>query len=68
MRGSSTRRSDRAVIEAAVEFHTDPELILSAPALEGAVLKAFSMAGAPLAEAIAARTGAGPRRGCAMPW
>ncbi|GGO72376.1 TetR/AcrR family transcriptional regulator [Nonomuraea cavernae] len=56
---------DQAVIAAVVELYTDPEpdkaglrMIMSTPALEGEALKAFSMAEGPLAEAIAARTGA----------
>jgi AcrR family transcriptional regulator len=60
---------DRAVIEAVVDLYSDPEpdqaglrMIMSTPALEGEALKAFSMAEAPLAEAIAARTGVDPRR------
>ncbi|MFC4587527.1 TetR/AcrR family transcriptional regulator [Sphaerisporangium corydalis] len=60
---------DQAVIAAVIELYTDPEpdkaglrMIMLTPALEGEALKAFSMAEGPLAEAIAARTGADPER------
>ncbi|MEV4103479.1 TetR family transcriptional regulator [Nonomuraea sp. NPDC049649] len=54
-----------AVTEAVVEHFTRPEpdraglrMIMSTPELEGEALKAFTMAEAPLAEAIAERAGA----------
>ncbi|MFI5907973.1 TetR family transcriptional regulator [Dactylosporangium sp. NPDC051541] len=54
-----------AVTEAAVTVFTDPEpdraglaMIMSTPELRGEALKAFTMAEAPLAAAIAERTGA----------
>lgn len=60
---------DQAVIAAVVELYTDPEpdkaglrMIMSTPELEGEALKAFTVAEAPLAEAIAARTGTDPGR------
>ncbi|MBN6051838.1 TetR family transcriptional regulator [Nonomuraea sp. RK-328] len=60
---------ERAVVAAMVELYTDPEpdraglrMIMSTPELEGEALKAFTMAEGPLAEAIAARTGADPDR------
>jgi len=54
-----------AVIAAMLDLYTDPDpdraglrMIMSTPELAGEALKAFSLAEAPLADAIAARTGA----------
>jgi AcrR family transcriptional regulator len=56
-----------AITEAVVTHFTRPEpdraglrMIMSTPELEGEALKAFSMAEAPLAEAVAERAGAAP--------
>ncbi|MFE3454374.1 TetR/AcrR family transcriptional regulator [Nonomuraea sp. NPDC059194] len=56
-----------AIIAAVIELYTDPEpdraglsMIMLTPELEGEALKAFTMAEAPLADAIAARTGTDP--------
>lgn len=58
----------RAIAAAVVDVFTDPEpdraglsMIMSTPELQGAALKAFTMAEEPLAAAIAERTGRDPR-------